>query len=307
MENYYLYGTHAVAAAIQNKSRKIHKILISRDAKLDPSLKKNLINLSKTKNVELNHIEDYELSRLLNNTGHQGVAIRTQPLGLKLEQIDLDSLSKVAILDQISNVGNFGSIIRSASFFGIELIILPKDNSVSENCSVAKAASGGLEIVKICYVTNIGQAIEKLKKAGFWIAGFDQNGSDIDPKNNLLQEKCAVVLGSEDTGMRRITRENCDLIYKIPGIGLPKAVLSNSELSDISENHIKNHSENHNQSNNNRYLEDQKLSDYHKPNVCITNSNAPRSIGFMPNYAPDSLNVGVTAGIIFYLMQNASK
>ncbi len=119
----------------------------------------------------------------------------------------------MCVLDQITDPQNLGAIIRSAAAFGVDALILPKHQSVPITSTVAKAASGALEFVPVCYVNNLTTALETLKKNDYWIYGLDESGDTID--NTDLPEKVAVIIGAEGAGMRRLTKENCDYHVRI--------------------------------------------------------------------------------------------
>ena len=125
-------------------------------------------------------------------------------------------IDRIVILDQITDPQNIGAIIRSAAAFGITKLILPANNSTDESASIAKAASGCLELVQVAKVANIKTAIETLKRQGFWIVGLDLEGKDNNLNSLSEFNKIAIIIGSEAKGMRRLTNESCDFLIKIP-------------------------------------------------------------------------------------------
>jgi 23S rRNA (guanosine2251-2'-O)-methyltransferase len=142
--------------------------------------------------------------------------VETMPITSKdLKLLDLSKKQTLIILDQITDQQNFGSILRSATTFGVNTIIVPSKNCAKENSSLAKAASGALEFVNIIEVVNINQTIEMLKKNYFWIVGLDHEAQNYIHQYNA-PDKIAVVLGSEDQGIRKLTKEKCDTLLKIP-------------------------------------------------------------------------------------------
>ena len=144
---------------------------------------------------------------------HQGlVALVCSVFLSNINDLDFSkNIDRVIILDQITDPQNIGAIIRSAAAFGITKLILPADNTPEENASIAKAASGCLELIQVAKVTNLKTAIETLKRKEFWIAGLDLDGKDTIA--NLAEfNKIAIVIGSEGKGMRRLTTESCDFL-----------------------------------------------------------------------------------------------
>jgi 23S rRNA (guanosine2251-2'-O)-methyltransferase len=146
---------------------------------------------------------------------HQGIAALVMPL----EQFILDEMLEkegvLLILDQVSDPHNVGAILRSAAAFDAIGIIAPKDNSAPETATMAKAASGALDLVPRITVTNLASAMRELKDAGWWIIGLDgiatRTLGDIK-----FGKKTVLVLGAEGKGMRRLTAESCDELAKLP-------------------------------------------------------------------------------------------
>lgn len=213
-EEYYMYGRHAVLAAIKNPKRAIKKIYCTDKLLTD-------INITLTKRHDSIPIEivnnDFIKSKLKTEAAHQGIIALVKSYSVhEIDNLAFESgKDRVVILDQITDPQNIGTIIRSAAAFGINKIILPKDNTPEENASIAKTACGCLELVQIARVTNLSQTIKKLKNQGFWIVGMDGKGSpDFSVIKNI--EKIAIIIGSEDSGMRRLTSESCDYHLSIP-------------------------------------------------------------------------------------------
>ncbi|MFU7501113.1 MULTISPECIES: 23S rRNA (guanosine(2251)-2'-O)-methyltransferase RlmB [unclassified Candidatus Tisiphia] len=207
---HYIYGKHPVFAALSNPKRYIQNVLCTEDIF---NLHKNLIS---NHPYEITNI-DY-LTRLFgSNHNHQGIAANVKSIfSNRIEDIDITIPNcKVAILDQITDPQNIGAIIRSAASFDITTIILPLDNAPDENATIAKTASGALELVQMVKVTNLRWSIEYLKKHGFWIIGLDGNAKQ-SLSTKIFSDKMAIVLGSEDKGIRRLVKEACDHLVKIP-------------------------------------------------------------------------------------------
>jgi 23S rRNA (guanosine2251-2'-O)-methyltransferase len=204
---FYLYGIHPSIAALNNPNRKIKEIICTNQI------------FEKYQDLIIKHpykiLEQNKISEILpENSVHQGIALKVEPLPLySIEDIE-DSNIRVAVLDQISDPHNIGAIIRSAAAFDISAVILTEDNSPTENAIIAKSASGGLEVVKIIRITNLSASIKTLKKKGFWIIGLDSN-TDTSFTKDIATGNIAIVLGAEGKGLRRLTKENCDFLVKI--------------------------------------------------------------------------------------------
>jgi len=202
-----IFGKHACESALANPKRKIKRIYVTDRTKNDIRLAHNhptpkIINIR-------------EFDKLVpHDSVHQGIAIEAEPLtdhGLK----SIYNENLLVILDQVTDPHNVGAIMRSCAAFGAGAIIVPKDNAPTESGTMAKAASGAMEIIPICKVTNLARAMEELKKEGFWIAGLDGRAKG-DLKSANLKGKTAIVLGAEGRGLRPLTQKNCDILVKLP-------------------------------------------------------------------------------------------
>lgn len=152
---------------------------------------------------------------------HQGLALEVEPLA----ELDLDEVLHrpgpmvghqiIIVLDRISDPQNVGAILRSAAAFGALAVVLSKHGAASITGAVAKAASGALEKVPLVRVVNLARALERLKEAQFWICGLDEAASQSLAEVDL-GERIAIVLGSEGSGMRRLVREHCDYVARLP-------------------------------------------------------------------------------------------
>lgn len=207
---YIMHGKHPVLSAIQNKNRIIKNIFC-----IDKIYQQhmNLLKNFNTKIVDAKFLQEKAGDKI----NHQGIIALVEKLP-KISSEDFISNGpedRILILDQITDPQNIGAIIRSAAAFGVKKIALPENNSPEENATIAKAACGCLELVKLAKITNISKFISLVKKHEYWVVGLDGNGTE-----NLSQitkiQKLVIVIGSEDKGMRRLTKENCDFIAKIP-------------------------------------------------------------------------------------------
>jgi 23S rRNA (guanosine2251-2'-O)-methyltransferase len=203
---YIIYGRHAVEAAINNPKRNIEEIYCTQ---------RDFDNIKRLANgVKIKTMEKEGFKKLLPNMPSQDIAVLVTPI--KVYQIP-DQASKLVILDKITDPQNLGSILRSGAAFGIDGVLYSKDGGAGESGSVAKAASGALEIVPLIEITNINNSIKDLKKDGFWIVGLDGSAEEyISSSSKLFEGKVAIIMGSEGRGLRELVRKNCDLLVKIP-------------------------------------------------------------------------------------------
>jgi len=215
----YLYGFHAVLAALANPHRLAERLLLTRNAEAD--LARQGADLGGLR-PEIREAD--EIAALLPpGAVHQGIALRTSPLPDLDVTEACEGANRVVVLDQVTDPHNFGAILRSAAVFGAGALITTDRNSPPLGGVLAKAASGGLERVRIAKVTNLVRAIEELKELGFEVIGLDGEGGMSLP-DMALSPRVALVLGAEGAGLRRLTREHCDLLARLPAAGTMKSL-----------------------------------------------------------------------------------
>lgn len=213
----WIYGKHPVISVLCNQSREIYKVLTNQAA-FQVLKEKNLIN----KSLPVQLVQNHDIQREIGNKDavHQGFAalvgeINTYTLDELVD--DANKVQKLLLiaLDQITDPHNIGAIIRTCAGFDVDGIIITKHNSNINSPVVAKSSSGMIDLVKIYEVTNLSHAINQLKENGVWAIGLDSN---TDKSLNKIDkfDKSLLVLGSEGEGLRRMTKENCDLLAKIP-------------------------------------------------------------------------------------------
>lgn len=204
-----VYGRN-VAKEILKSDKKIEKIIIHEDFN-----DKDIISLIENRKITPITMNKKDFSRF-DKFSHQGIILYIEDFKYsKLEDFMFRDNSKVVILDHLEDPHNLGAIIRTCEAAGIDGIIIPKDRSVSVNSTVMKTSAGALENVKIAMVTNLNQAIKKLKENGFWIVGTDMENS-VDYREIDYSGKIALVIGSEGFGMSESIRKSCDFIARIP-------------------------------------------------------------------------------------------
>jgi 23S rRNA (guanosine2251-2'-O)-methyltransferase len=210
LTNAWLYGLHAVRAALANPKRKLHRLLAT-----DP-MAKSLGRTSIPPEIVGREAIDAVVPR---GAVHQGIALLAEPL----PELDLETAAKplpdrrnvVVVLDQVTDPHNVGAILRSAAAFGARAVIATERNTPEATATLAKAASGALDLVPMARVVNLARALDDLKGLGYWCVGFadraEKSLADADLSGNV-----ALVLGAEGEGMRRLTAERCDQLVRIP-------------------------------------------------------------------------------------------
>ena len=211
---YWLYGRHAVLAALANPARRIERFLAS--APPDQAL---AALLAETGRPQPQQAGREELARLLPpGAVHQGLALACAPLEQPGLAAFLEGLGEapatLVALDQVSDPQNVGAILRSAAAFGAAALVTTVDRTPEEGGVLAKAASGALEVVPYLREVNLARALEQLKAAGFWCLGLDEEGQPLH--RAARAERCVLVLGAEGSGLRRLTKARCDAIQRLP-------------------------------------------------------------------------------------------
>ncbi|WP_370194240.1 MULTISPECIES: 23S rRNA (guanosine(2251)-2'-O)-methyltransferase RlmB [Aurantimonas] len=211
-----LYGIHTVAAALNNPRRKLHSLLVTRNALARLEIAEDAIRCP----VEI--VEPKRLDAELGGEAvHQGVMLETEPLpAIRLS--DLGTARLVIVLDQVTDPHNVGAILRSATAFGADALVTTARHSPQESGVLAKAASGALEHVTQIEVVNLADALSALSKQGFRTIGLDSDGPE-SFEASLAGERIAIVLGAEGKGLRQKTQATVDALARLE---MPGAIRS---------------------------------------------------------------------------------
>jgi 23S rRNA (guanosine2251-2'-O)-methyltransferase len=211
-KTYWIYGLHAVFAALNNSCRQSHRLCVLHNPESYHHLK----------HVRVEQVDARFFKNLFGDQAvHQGIALEVEPLpALELYELltGLKDKSPVllALLDQLSDPHNIGAILRSAAALNVNAVIVPEHPTPPLTSPVlSKAASGAVDYVPIIEVINLNQAIETLKKEEFWVLGLDETGQRSIAQENL-KGRYAFVIGAEGKGLRRLVAESCDILVKLP-------------------------------------------------------------------------------------------
>lgn len=202
----WIYGLHAVAAALANPARRLRRLLLTEEA--EAQLARRLpppwpLAPERSERGRMDHL-------LGRDAVHQGAALLADPLAPPALAQTLERQGPVLVLDQVTDPRNVGAILRSAAAFGAAAVITQDRNAPEETGSLAKAASGALERIPLLRAVNIARTLIALKAAGLWVVGLDPAASALLSGPQLAERRVALVLGAEDEGLRRLTRETCD-------------------------------------------------------------------------------------------------
>lgn len=217
-----LWGRHAVAAALANPERSVDAIFYA--GRAETPLQVIFQDLPAERRALLP--EPTELSapdindKVPPDAVHQGLVAIVRQLDSPsledlLEQLGETSDTLLVVLDQVTDPHNVGAVLRSAAAFGAAGLIVQTRHAPPADGVLAKSASGALELVPVIEVTNIARALDALKSKGFWCVGLSGDGA-VTISDARLEGKVAMVLGAEGPGLRRLPRERCDLIARLP-------------------------------------------------------------------------------------------
>jgi 23S rRNA (guanosine2251-2'-O)-methyltransferase len=220
MKSKMIFGFHAVTARLRHEASSVEEIYI--DASRHDQRMKDLIRAAEAAKVRIIAADDARLSSIVGTRRHQGVVAKAGELSLARnldELLDaIDGPPLLLVLDGITDPHNLGACLRVADGAGAHAVIAPKDRAVGLNATAAKVASGAADTVPYITVTNLARTLRELKERDILLIGT----TDDAEKGLYDADFCgpaALVMGSEGEGMRRLTRETCDVLVSIPMFG----------------------------------------------------------------------------------------
>jgi 23S rRNA (guanosine2251-2'-O)-methyltransferase len=212
-----IYGFHSVSAALRAPRRKLIRLYATQAAA------ERLAADIGARGVETIILSNEDIAvRAPREAVHQGVLLEARPL----EPIDISDLPAhglVLALDQVTDPHNVGAILRTAAAFAVDALITTERHSPEFTGALAKSASGGLEHVPICSVTNLARAMGEMGEMGYLRIGLDSEGPQT-LEASVLSRPMALILGAEGKGLRRLTRENCDILARLDMPGAIKSL-----------------------------------------------------------------------------------
>lgn len=218
MKERVVFGFHAVLARLRADPASVLEILL--DEERNDSRVKDLVGIAERAKVHLMRVSKERLDGFAQGTNarHQGVVAKVNLKNLAAELDDvLEAKEKpfLLVLDGVTDPHNLGACLRVANAAGVDAVIAPKDRAVGVTPAVSKVASGAAESTPYLMVTNLARTLAELKERNVWIVGTDERAEktlyELD-----LPDAVAWVLGAEGEGMRRLTRESCDFLVRIP-------------------------------------------------------------------------------------------
>ncbi|MCQ4262622.1 23S rRNA (guanosine(2251)-2'-O)-methyltransferase RlmB [Stutzerimonas stutzeri] len=216
-----IYGLHAVEALLRHHPKRVKQVWLA-EGRGDPRAQV-LIELAAQARVSVGQCERREMDAWVEGV-HQGVVAEVSPSQVwgeaMLEELldRADGPPLLLVLDGVTDPHNLGACMRTADAAGALAVIVPKDKSATLNATVRKVACGAAEVIPLVAVTNLARTLEKLQQRGLWVVGTageaEQSLYDQDLKGPIV-----LIMGAEGRGMRRLTREHCDYLVRLPMAG----------------------------------------------------------------------------------------
>jgi len=219
MSESWIVGINPVEGALSNDASRVRELLVEqgqRNARVQ-----ELATRAKALNIPVHHRPREQLDKLAGEARHQGIVARYEapPMGGENDIAGLldaaGNEALVLVLDGVTDPHNLGACLRSAAAAKATMVIVPKDRAVGLTPVVRRASAGGADRVPLIAVTNLARTLRELKDAGVWITGL-AGDTETSVYEVDFRGPVALVLGSEGEGMRRLTRELCDFVAKIP-------------------------------------------------------------------------------------------
>jgi len=218
MTENYIFGWHAVVAALKSNPQNI-KCLYAQEGRKDKRLQE-VLALQQRLGVKIQILSRVQLDELVAQANHQGIVVEVK--NPPVSRNDLTSIITNArgpllflVLDGVQDPHNLGACLRTANAVKTDAVIVPKDHAVGLTPAVYKVASGAAETTNFIQVTNLVRTLEFLKERHIWIYGATEEATQ-DLYEMDFKDSCAIVLGAEGSGLRRLTKESCDALFKIP-------------------------------------------------------------------------------------------
>jgi 23S rRNA (guanosine2251-2'-O)-methyltransferase len=217
-----VFGIHAVQAVLDYSSDKIHKIWVDNQRKDHRLI--SLIEQLKKLGLSVENSDRKRLDKMTDGKNHQGIVVEVEIPGIHSENELKQRVQKMSdmpfflVLDQVQDPHNLGACLRTADAAGLHGIIITKDNSTGITPTVCKVASGAAESVPVYQVTNLARTLRWLKEQNIWLVGTT-GSTEKSAFSTDLSMPLAIVMGTEGSGMRRLTEQQCDFLVKIPMLG----------------------------------------------------------------------------------------
>jgi 23S rRNA (guanosine2251-2'-O)-methyltransferase len=217
-----LFGVHPVEEALRS-GRPVGALHVAESAR--GGRLRAIEELARARGIKVRRADARTLDRLAGGGVHQGVvaaveARRTRDLDEVLRALAGAAAATLVVLDGVQDPHNLGAVVRNAALTGVAAVLIPKDRAAGVTPVVEKVAAGGLEHVDVVRVGNLAQVLRRLREEGFWVYGAAGEAGAEDLDRVDFAGRVALVLGEEHAGLRRLTRELCDRLVRIPSTGV---------------------------------------------------------------------------------------
>ncbi|TIH09956.1 23S rRNA (guanosine(2251)-2'-O)-methyltransferase RlmB [Pseudomonas leptonychotis] len=216
-----IYGVHAVEALLRHHPKRVKQVWLA-EGRNDPRVQV-LLALAADARVSVGQCERREMDSWVEGV-HQGVVADVSPSQVWGEAMLEELLDRsegaplILVLDGVTDPHNLGACLRTADAAGALAVIVPKDKSATLNATVRKVACGAAEVIPLVAVTNLARSLEKLQQRGLWVVGT-AGEAEMEVYDHDLTGPTVLIMGAEGKGMRRLTREHCDYLVKLPMAG----------------------------------------------------------------------------------------
>jgi 23S rRNA (guanosine2251-2'-O)-methyltransferase len=224
----FVYGLHAVAALVARAPERVLELWLA--AARDDQRMRRLDEAARAVGLRVIAAAPGALGKLVGDVAHQGAVAAVRPLPLWSDDELLAAVERASaggkgadppfllVLDGVTDPHNLGACLRTADAAGVHALVIPRDRSATLDGVVRKVAAGAADSVPVASVTNLARTLDGLKERGVWVVGTD-GAAEQSLFTADLERSLALVLGAEGDGMRRLTRERCDFLVKIPMSG----------------------------------------------------------------------------------------
>ena len=221
MKGEIIYGVHAIRTMLERHPERVQALKLA-ERRDDPRVR-DIEELARRHRIAVQRIDGHALKKELGDVAHQGVAAEITPLAPWTEDELLAALQSahaplLLALDGVQDPHNLGACLRTADACGALAVIVPRDRAAQLTPTVRKVAAGAAETTPVVAVTNLVRTLKLLKEAGLWIVGADA-AAEMPARAVDLRGPIVLVLGAEGTGLRQLTRQNCDYLVSLPQRG----------------------------------------------------------------------------------------
>ncbi len=215
-----IFGFHSVESVLRNDPVNVLQLMVEKNR--NDKRMTQLINYAESQGISVDYLKKTDLQKLADSNKTQGVAVRYKA-SAKIEGKSLEDIMQkdnvfLLVLDGVTDPHNLGACLRTADAAGVDAVIVPKDRAAGLTPTARKVACGAADSMPFYQVTNLARTLKQFQDNEIWIAGTageaEKNIYDVK-----LTGKLAIIMGAEEKGMRRLTRENCDQLIKMPMAG----------------------------------------------------------------------------------------